>query len=155
MEVVLFVGLQGSGKSTFYRSRFASTHILVSKDLLRNNRRPQARQMFLIEEALREGRSVVVDNTNPTVEDRAVIIALARRYEAEVAGYVFDTPIEQCLARNAERLGKARVPDAAVFITRQRLRPPTLGEGFDRLHRVRPVPDGQVTVERFESEGTP
>lgn len=155
MEVVLFVGLQGSGKSTFYRGRFASTHVLVSKDLFRNNRRPQARQMFLIEEALREGRSVVVDNTNPTVEDRAAIIALARRYGAEVVGYVFDTPIEECLARNAERPGKARVPDAAVFITRKRLRPPTLGEGFDRLYCVRPAADGQVTVERIESEDTP
>jgi predicted kinase len=42
--------------------------------------------MRLIEEALTEGRSVVVDNTNPTVEDRAPIIALTRRYGAEVVG---------------------------------------------------------------------
>src|SRR3954447_25196077 len=100
MEVVVFVGLQGSGKSRFYRASYASTHALVSKDLLRNNRRPQRRQMFLIEEALREGRSVVVDNTNPTAEDRAAIIGLARRYEAGVTGYFFESRLGECLERN-------------------------------------------------------
>ena len=49
MEVVVFVGLQGSGKSTFYRTFYASTHVLVSKDRFRNNRKPQRRQMQLIE----------------------------------------------------------------------------------------------------------
>jgi predicted kinase len=49
MEVVLLVGLQGSGMSTFYRTHHAATHVLVSKDRLRNNRRPRRRQMQLIE----------------------------------------------------------------------------------------------------------
>ncbi len=39
-ELVIFVGLQASGKSTFFRERFATTHELVSKDLLRNNKNP-------------------------------------------------------------------------------------------------------------------
>ncbi len=136
MEVVVFVGLQAAGKSTFHRERFAATHVLVSKDLLRNNRRPQRRQMRLLDEALSEGRSVVVDNTNPTVEDRAAIIRLARERGASVVGYFFDVPIAECLRRNAERSGKGRVPDAALFITARRLQRPTLDEGFDRLERV-------------------
>jgi predicted kinase len=78
MELVLLVGLQGSGKSTFCRTHYAATHVLVSKDRFRNNRRPQRRQMQLIEQALKEGSSVVVDNTNVTVEHRAPIIQLAR-----------------------------------------------------------------------------
>jgi predicted kinase len=87
MQVVLLVGLQGSGKSSFYRNHDAVTHVLVSKDRFRDNHRPQRRQMQLIEEALKEGRSAVVDNTNPTVEDRAPIIELARRYGTEVVGF--------------------------------------------------------------------
>src|SRR5690242_13264596 len=106
METVLLVGLQGSGKSTFYRTHYAATHVLVSKDRLRNNRRPQRRQMQLIEEALKEGRSVVVDNTNPTVEDRAPIIALARGYGARVIGFSFDSCLGDCLERNARRSGR-------------------------------------------------
>jgi predicted kinase len=146
MEVVLFVGLQGAGKSTFYRATFASTHVLVSKDRFRHNRRPQRRQMSLIEAALEEGRSVVVDNTNPTVEDRAAIIGLARAYGATVNGYYFDAPLADCLRRNALRSGKARVPDAALRITLERMCPPTAAEGFDRLFRVSLPPGGEFLV---------
>ncbi|MFL5706482.1 MAG: AAA family ATPase, partial [Ktedonobacteraceae bacterium] len=60
MELVIFIGLQGSGKSTFYHTYFAATHEYVSKDLLSNNRKPQRRQMQLIEQALEQQRSVVV-----------------------------------------------------------------------------------------------
>jgi predicted kinase len=38
MECVILIGLPASGKSTFFRERFAATHDHVSKDLLRNNR---------------------------------------------------------------------------------------------------------------------
>src|SRR4051794_26659406 len=120
MEVILFVGLQGSGKSTFYRERFAVTHVHVSKDNFRGNRRPQRRQMVLIEAALREGRSVVVDNTNPMVEDRAAVIEVAKAHGASVLGYAFESPISDCLGRNGRREGKDRVPDAAIFATRKR-----------------------------------
>ena len=43
---------------------------------MRHNRQPQRRQNELINGALAAGRSVVVDNTNPTVTDRAAIIAI-------------------------------------------------------------------------------
>jgi predicted kinase len=153
MEVVLFIGLQGSGKSTFYRTNFASTHVLVSKDLFRSNRRPQRRQAHLIEEALREGRSVVVDNTNPIIEDRAAIITIARAFGAKVIGYYFDASVNDCVERNGNRTGKEKVPDAAIFITAKRMQPPTVVEGFDRLLRVRLSPECEVTVREYDEEG--
>jgi hypothetical protein len=39
-------------------------------------------------------------------------------------------------ARNKGREGKARVPDAAVFITAKKLVRPEIGEGFDELHVI-------------------
>ena len=101
MECVILIGLPASGKSTFYRERFAATHELVSKDAMRHNRQPQRRQEQLIEASLAVGRSVVVDNTNPLVSERASIIAIARRHGAQVAGYFFPTE-----ARDALRVGK-------------------------------------------------
>ena len=136
MECVILVGLPGSGKSTFYRERFAGTHELVSKDAMRHNRKPQRRQEQLIEAALSAGRSVVVDNTNPRVADRAPMIAAARRHGAQVAGYVFTTEAADALRRNRARTGRERVPDVAIFATRKRLELPTFGEGFDRLYTV-------------------
>jgi predicted kinase len=152
MEVILFVGLQGSGKSTFYRTHFGSTHVLVSKDLFRNNRRPQRRQMQLIEDALKSNDSVVVDNTNVMVEDRAPIIALAKQYHANVIGYFFDGPIAECVERNRRRTGKARVPDAALYIALRRLRRPTLDEGFNELLRVTLSANGEYSVEEYREE---
>ena len=152
MEVVLLVGLQGSGKSTFYRTHFAATHALVSKDLLRNHRRPGRRQMQLVEAALQGGRSVVVDNTNPTIEDRAPLIELARRHGADVVGVSFVPDLDACLERNRGRTGRGRVPDKALHITLKRLQPPTLVEGFDRLYRASVAPEGGFHVEDVRGE---
>ncbi|MEO1348280.1 MAG: AAA family ATPase [Cyanobacteria bacterium J06635_15] len=65
MELVILMGLQASGKSTFFQTHFASTHVHISKDLMRNNKNRRRRQSQLLIEALAAGQSVVVDNTNP------------------------------------------------------------------------------------------
>jgi predicted kinase len=137
MECVILIGLPASGKSTFFRERFAATHDHVSKDLLRNNKKPQRRQEDLIAESLASGRSVVVDNTNPSATVRAPIITIAKKHGAEVAGYFFVTDAGDALRRNRAREGRDRVPDVAIFTVRKRLEPPTTAEGFDRLFTVR------------------
>ena len=149
MECVILIGLPASGKSTFFRERFAGTHDHVSKDLLRNNRQPQRRQDQLIAASLASGRSVVVDNTNPTVAARAPVIALARRHGAEVTGYFFVTEAGDALRRNRAREGRERVPDVAIFTVRKRLEPPTIAEGFDRLYSVR-MNEGERTFDVME-----
>jgi predicted kinase len=151
-ELILFIGLQAAGKSSFYRARFADTHDLVSKDRFPNNRNPARRQRQLIEEALGAGRSVVVDNTNPTVNDRAELIALARSLGAAVFGYYFESRLADCLERNRQREGKARVPDLALYATRKRLCVPSLTEGFDRLHYVRLLGEGRFEILDWNEE---
>jgi predicted kinase len=135
-ELVILIGLPGSGKTTFYRERLAATHVHVSKDLLRNRRDKQSRQMALVEEALANGRSVAIDNVNVTVGDRAPLIAAGRRHGARVVGYALATPAADCLARNRERTGADRVPAVAIHAAAKRFEVPTYGEGFDALHRV-------------------
>lgn len=148
-ELVVFVGLQGAGKSTFYRTRFAATHVHVSKDLLRNARNKERRQRELIAAALAEGLPVVVDNTNPAPEVRAPLVAIGRAAGVRVAAVFFDAPLRLCLARNAAREGRARVPDVAIHATRKRLVPPTPAEGFDEVLVVHVDPAHGTEIERL------
>jgi predicted kinase len=136
-ECVILIGLPASGKTTFYRERFAGSHDHVSKDLMRNVRQPERRQRQLLEESLSLGRSVVVDNTNASAAVRKSIIEIARAHQAEVSGYFFVTEAGDALRRNRARQGRERVPDVAIFTVRKHLEPPALAEGFDCLFAVR------------------
>ncbi len=132
---MIFIGIPASGKSTYYRNHFAATHVHVSKDLMANGGH-DARQEALIESAFRDGKSVVVDNTNPTPLVRAPLIALARRHGVRVVGYVFEVPARVAVVRNRQREGKARVSDVAIFATAKKMVPPRFEEGFDEIHVV-------------------
>src|SRR4051812_50129843 len=129
-------GLQGSGKSTWVQAFLAGTHVVVSKDHWPNAGRREARQRRVVAELLAEGRSVVVDNTNPGPEDRAPLIAAARAAGVPVRAVLLDTPAELCLARNDARTGGAHVPLVGVLATRARLVPPSVDEGFERVDVV-------------------
>lgn len=151
-DLAILIGLQASGKSSFYRSHLAATHAHVSKDLLRNNRRPGRRQARLVTEALAAGRSVAVDNTNATVELRRELIEIGRAHGATVTGYYLGARLEECLARNAARTGKDRVPDVGLFSVVKVLTRPSPAEGFDHLYYVTLGVDGTVTVDRWRDE---
>lgn len=135
-QLIIFVGVQASGKSTYYRDHFAATHVHVSKDLMKNSRDAEARQRRLIEAALAEGKPVVVDNTNPTPIVRAPLIEIGRRHGARIVAYFFEVAVKTAVARNRGREGKARVPDVAIFVTKKKIVPPALDEGFDEIHIV-------------------
>ncbi len=150
--MIIFVGLQASGKSSFYRARFETTHEHVSKDLLRNNKNRNRRQEQLIAAALRAGNPVVIDNTNPTVEERQPLVALGREYGAKIVGYYFESHVRRCLERNRQRTGKARVPDVALYAAAKRLVPPSYSEGFDELYGVRIADDFAFEVLSYTDE---
>ena len=137
-ELIILVGLPGSGKSTYYRAHFAATHAHISKDLMPNARRRDDRQEREIAAALAEGKSVVVDNTNPSAEVRAPLVAIGRRHGARIVAIYFETDVRTAIMRNRQREGRARVPDVAIFATRKKLVPPTPEEGFDEVRVIAP-----------------
>ena len=130
---MILVGLPGAGKSTFVRTHYPS-HVHVSKDNLPPGaRNKQARQDAMLRGALGAGQSVVVDNTNVTVADRAAIIAIARECHARIVGVFIDARVRDAIARNETRQGRGKVPKVAIFTAAKRLVPPVKEEGFDEL----------------------
>jgi hypothetical protein len=93
-----------------------------------------------------------VDNTNPTVEERAKYIGPARATGFRVVGYYFQSEVGPCMRRNSARPPGAQVPTLAIAGTRKKLQPPAYAEGFDALYYVRIAPEGGFVVEDWSDE---
>lgn len=133
MEAVIFIGVQGAGKTTLYRERFFDTHVRISLDMLKT----RERERTLVTACLASKQPFVIDNTNPTAEDRARYIPVARAAGFRVVGYFFEATLKEAIGRNNQRGGKSKIPPAAIGGTLKKLQPPTIEEGFDRVCHVR------------------
>jgi predicted kinase len=145
MEAVILVGVQGAGKSTFYRERFSGTHARINLDELKT--RGREREWFA--ECLREKRSFVVDNTNVKAVDRARYIDAARGAGYRVVGYFLEASLKDAIRRNKLRAGKARVPVPAIAGALKRLEPMRKDEGFDQIFMVKSLDGGKFEVEEM------
>jgi predicted kinase len=145
MECVMLIGIQGSGKSAFFKARFADTHVRINRDMLKT--RPREARFFAL--CLETGQRCVVDNTNATAEERARFIVAARQHGFRVLGYFFEVPVAEAIARNAARAQEQRIPVVGIYATAKRLQRPACAEGFDELFRV------QVSAGRFDVEPFP
>jgi hypothetical protein len=132
MEAIVLCGVQGSGKTTLYRDRFAGTHEHVSLDVLRD----RGREAALMTECLEAGRAFVVDNTNPTAADRRRYIEPARAAGFKVIGYLVEGE------GRSEHVG----PGTAAATARRLVRPAP-EEGFDELWHATARPQGGWRVE--------
>ena len=148
MEAVILIGLQGAGKSTFYRERFLTTHVHISLDVLKTRHRERT----LVKDCLEAKRPLVVDNTNPTRTERGNYIVPAKQAGYRVVGYYFQSRIEDCHRRNRQRLGGEQIPLLGLLGTAKRLEIPRFDEGFDELHYVRIGDHGQFIVEEWLDE---
>ena len=143
MEAILFIGIQGSGKSSFFKERFYSTHMRINRDMLKTARRERA----FVETCLRTQQPFVIDKTNPRREQRAEYIAPAKAAGFRVIGYYFKCSTREAIGRNERRTGKAKVPVIGILAAYKQLEVPTLDEGFDELYSVRLDAENRFVVE--------
>lgn len=147
MEAIIFMGIQASGKTTFYRHNFFDTHIRLSLDMLKTRHR----QRLLIDACILAKQRFVIDNTNVRREERAEFIQQAQAGGFSIRGYFFEPQVKRCIAWNEQREGKACIPVKGILGTLERLERPSLAEGFDQLNRVRVAPTGEFIVEEWPS----
>ena len=144
---VLLIGVPASGKSSFYRARFADTHVRINRDMLGT-----AHRVRLLRDACLAGRiSFVLDNTNVTIRGRLEHIEAARAGGFRVEGYFLESRGPECADRNRTREERQQVPDSAIREMSARLELPSMEEGFDGLFLVRLVSAGEFDVREWTS----
>lgn len=148
MEAIIFCGIQASGKTTFYIQNFLSSHVRVSMDLLNTRRKEQV----LLHTCLHMQQRFVVDNTNPTVDERKKYIIPAKQAKYKVAGYFFQSTVDKALQRNQNRQGKARIPIPGIKGTFKKLQPPSYAEGFDQLYLVEINDKNEFVVKEWKKK---
>ena len=148
MEAIIFIGIQGAGKSTFYREYLLDTHIRINLDMLKTRHR----EKLIFQACLSAKQSFIIDNTNPTVEDREKYIMAAKSQGFQVLGYYFDSNLEDCKQRNNQREGKKVIPLVGILSTYKKLVLPSYTEGFDAIYSVKTCRDYSFIVEEWNRE---
>jgi predicted kinase len=132
MQAIIFIGIQGAGKSTFYQKNFQNTHIRINLDMLKTRHREQ----IFLQACLEAKQPFVIDNTNPTPADRTRYIIPAKANKFQVIAYYFDIKLEQCKQQNNQRPQKQIIPIAALLGTCKKLTLPSWEEGFNKIYSV-------------------
>jgi predicted kinase len=136
MEAVVLCGIQGSGKTTLYRDRYAATHVHVSLDDLGS----RAREAAMVATCVAQRQPFVVDSTNPGPADRGRYVAAARAAGYRVVCVLVEVEPAVARARNAAR--PAPVPWGSAARTARRFVRPAAAEDFDELLHATAAPDG-------------
>ncbi|KIP03680.1 hypothetical protein PHLGIDRAFT_26012 [Phlebiopsis gigantea 11061_1 CR5-6] len=149
-ELVLFVGPPAIGKSRFYRAHFAGVgYVHVNQDTLGS----RDKCVRAAREALEEGRSVVVDNTNRDSATRGFYITIAQKLGVPVRCFHFVGSSELAWHNNLYRAynlppGSSSAPKrdllpySAITSFRAAFKEPTVAEGFSEVRRVNWVFEG-------------
>jgi predicted kinase len=142
-KLTILRGVSGSGKSTWAEAQ-AGNPVIVSRDrirlgifgsndqdyytvpkevLSRKENLVTKIQDEAIEQALRAGMDVIVDNTNVTMKFVNPIAAIGYRCGAQVEVEVFDVPLSMAISRNKQRkmLGGRFVPESVIRDQHSRL----------------------------------
>lgn len=131
--LVIMMGIQESGKSTFYHNFLAKKFVRVNLDTLKTRNQ----EKLLIEDCIKQGKSFAIDNTNPTKADRGRYIPSAKASGYKVIGYFMESKLKDCIERNNLRQGKEKIPSIAIAATSNKLQLPSFDEGFDELYFVK------------------
>lgn len=155
------IGLQASGKTTYIEKHAPKDAVIISPDRIR-------KEMFHVdydpiveegvwniffhqlESALRDKKTVIVDNTNVTRSGRALILNMAKRYDVPVVAYWFNVPLEECLKRNQQR--ERKVPEQMIHTLHRMYEEPTLEEGFQE---IKVIPERVIAEAAKSSEQVP
>jgi bifunctional polynucleotide phosphatase/kinase len=78
-ELIVFVGMPGCGKNTYY-NKYLSDHVSIEQDVLKNRKK----MLEELDKSLKTGNSIVINSTNPLQENRLEYYKKALKYDYNI-----------------------------------------------------------------------
>ena len=129
-ELIIFIGIPASGKSTFYIKHYLGSHIHINLDTLKS----RSREWALFTTAVAYDSDIVVDNTNINKEKRARYINYVKTRGYTIKCVNFKASAKDCNLRNIGR--KAEVPKGVIERFLNDYEEPSHAEGFNHIETI-------------------
>ncbi|GAB0095715.1 Polynucleotide kinase 3 phosphatase [Sergentomyia squamirostris] len=140
-EMIVMVGSPGSGKSSFVRNNYSGQkYEVVSRDRLGTWQKCASAAAT----ALQNGKSVIVDNTNPDMESRRRYLEVAKKAKCSCRAFVMTTTQMQARHNIAFRElidpTHVKINEIVLNSYKSKFKEPTTAEGFSEIVRVNVLP---------------
>ena len=147
-KMYMVIGAPGCGKSTYIKNHLKENEIVISRDkirfgLLKDTDEYFSKEKEVYNEFIKQINAAIADNKDFYV-DQTSLNAAARdklfnqliKKPDKIIGIYFTTPLDIILQRNAQRTGRALVPENVVINMYKILTKPTSEENFDEIWEV-------------------
>lgn len=150
-KVFVVAGIPGSGKSTWINKNYIWDYdALISRDTIRFaliqdgddyfSKEQEVRNEFFkeIEEATgpdNQCENVFIDATHLNPKARAQVLRRIHK-DCYITAVSFEVPLQVALERNAQRTGRAFVPESVIRNMYNSFQRPQIKEGFDKIWRI-------------------
>lgn len=147
-KMYIVIGAPGCGKSYYINKHKKANEIVVSRDKIRFGMLKDTDEYFSkekevynefikqIDAAIAAQQDVWVDQTSLNAAARSKLLSRLKKKPNEIIGIYFNTPLDIILQRNAQRTGRALVPEDAVINMFNSLTKPSFNEGFNEIWEV-------------------
>ena len=153
-EILIMIGFPASGKSSvskhIKRKNIDCDYSIINRDEEKTMQKCEKK----CEEEIIKGKSVIIDNTNPSKESRKRFIAIAKKYNYKIRAVYMQTSTELSMHNNLYRHYKYNcevIPEIAYNIFKSKFEKPMIDEGFTEIVEIEPLKPSDLDYLMFYS----
>ena len=147
-KMYVMIGAPGCGKSTYIKNHIKDNEIVISRGTIRFSMLKDEDEYFskekqVYDEFIKQINAAIADETDFYVDQTSLnrgarnkLFSRLEKRPEQVIGIYFNTPLETILQRNAQRTGRALVPEDAVINMYNSIQEPIMAEGFTDIWEV-------------------